>query len=89
MQILLHLYYISRGIFGHFCAFLGNNSAFRLFYILSQASEHFIYFYLFFLGGVGGGGWQLEGNLYIFKKILNFFMQFVVILHFKHGKEQL
>ena len=61
MQILLHLYYITRGIFGHFCAFLGKNSAFRLFlYILSQASEHLIYlflFILFFLGGGGGVGW--------------------------------
>ena len=55
MQILLHLFYISRGIFGHFCAFLGKKTAFRLFFILSQASEHFIYIYLFFFRGGGGG----------------------------------
>ena len=91
MQILLHLYYISRGIFGHFCAFLGKKFAFMLFlYILSQASEHFIFFFfifffLFFFFGGGGGGWQLGGNLYIFKQILKFFMQLVVILHLYHG----
>ena len=66
MQILLHLNYISRGIFDTFVHFLGKNSTFRLFYILSQASEHSIYllllllfyFYLFFFffGGGGGGG---------------------------------
>ena len=84
MQILLHLYYISRGIFGHFCAFFGEKkTAFRLFFfILSQASEDFIYlFLLIFFFGVGVGGWQLGGNLYIFKQILKFFMQLVVILH--------
>ena len=67
MHILLHLYYISRGIFGHFCAFLGNNSAFRLFYILSKASEHFIYFYLFFWVGLGVGVGSLE-EIYIFSR---------------------
>ena len=89
MQILhvLHLYYISRDIFEHFCAFLGKNSACSLFfYILSQASEHFIYLFIFinFLGG-GGGGWQLGGNLYIFKQILKIFMQLVVVPHLYYG----
>ena len=94
MQILLHLYYISRGIFGHFCAFLGKKFAFRLFFIYFHRplSILFIYFYFifffyffFFLGGGGGGGWQLGGNLYNFKQILKFFMQLVVILHLYHG----
>ena len=63
MQILLHLYYISRGIFGHFYAFLEKKTAFRLFFILSQASEHFIYFFF----GVGVGGLAVRRKFIYFQ----------------------
>ena len=58
MQILLHLYYISRGIFGHFCAFLGKKMHLGFFYTFTGlwAFYLFIFIYYFFRGGGGGFG---------------------------------
>ena len=78
--------YISRGIFGHFCAFLGKNSAFKLFYILSQASEHFIYLFLFYFLFFGGLGLAVRRKFIYFQANFEIFhVQLVVILHLYHG----
>ena len=74
------------------CAFFGKNSAFRLFFIYFHRPLSILFIFIFLFdfffwggGGSGAGGWQLGGDLYIFKQILKFFMQLVVILHLYHG----